>query len=75
MGIKYEGEIQMNNIRNGCQALYHEMNAPMCFVYGIPCIYKDRESCEKARELDIRLIHQFSQPRPSLLERGVEDDK
>jgi hypothetical protein len=26
----------------------------MCFVYGTPCIYRDREGCEKARELDIR---------------------
>ena len=41
-------------INNQCQALYHERHIPMCFVYGTPCTYKDREGCEKARELDIR---------------------
>ena len=44
----------MDRINNQCSALYHEGHIPMCFVYGTPCTYKDREGCEKARELDIR---------------------
>jgi hypothetical protein len=45
----------------------------MCFVYGTPCTYKDREGCEKARILDIRELARVvgNHSVPSGVERRV----
>jgi hypothetical protein len=63
----------MTTINNGCKSLYHEGHIPMCFVYGTPCIYKDREGCEKARILDIRELARVvgNHSVPSGVERRV----